>query len=128
MSKPILVSTIDSSLPLHDLELEFKGTHGNTVAFRRSASNHFVLIDDQPVLYSENFAAKLWRLAKIPQEAMDECVNVLKDLANELQSGKSLKISQINEMPAAKCKLAEVFLKNGFEKKEDELVFRKEIK
>ncbi len=128
MSKPILVSTIDSSLPLHDLELEFKGAHGSKVAFRRSASNHFVLIDDQPVLYSENFAAKLWRLAKIPQEAMDECVNVLKDLANELQSGKSLKISQINEMPAAKCKLAEVFLKNGFEKKEDELVFRKEIK
>ena len=128
MSKPILVSTIDSSLPLHDLELEFKGAHGSKVAFRRSASNHFVLIDDQPVLYSENFAAKLWRLVKIPQEAMDECVNVLKDLANELQSGKSLKISQINEMPAAKCKLAEVFLKNGFEKKEDELVLRKEIK
>ena len=127
MSKPILVSTIDSALPLRDLELEFKDTHGNMVAFTLSPSNHFVLIDDQPVLYSENFAAKLWRLAKIPQEAMDECVNVLKDLATELQSGKSLKISQINEMPAAKCKLAEVFLQNGFEKKEDELVFRKEM-
>jgi len=124
--QPVLMSIADPALPIRDLEREFKDTHGNKVVFTLSPSNHFVLIDDQPVLYSENFAAKLWRLAKIPQEAMDECVNVLKDLATELQSGKSLKISQINGMPAAKCKLAEVFLQNGFEMKEDELVFQKE--
>ena len=97
--------------------------HGNKVFAMPSSSNHFVLIDDEPVLYSENFVTKLWRLAKIPQEAMDECVSLLKKLSSDLPSEKSLTILEINAQPAAKCKLAEVFLKNGFNKIDDTLVF-----
>ena len=122
MSKPILISTADPVLHSSHLEREFQDMHGNKVSVMRSSSNHFVLLDDQAVLYSENFATRLWRLARIPQEAMDECVNLLKNLATDLPSGKSLEISEINAKPAANCKLAEVFLQNGFERDGTKLV------
>ena len=86
MLKPVLISTADPTLHASNLERELQDMHGNKVVVMRSSSNHFVLIDDEPVLYSEDLATKIWRLAKIPQEAMDECVSLLKKLSTGLPS------------------------------------------
>jgi hypothetical protein len=88
-----------------------KDTHGNAIAAEASSSNHFVLVNSHPVLYCEQNGTRIWRLAKIPEEAMTGCVDLIKEL---LASHQNAAIVEINNQPAAECKLAQAFLRNGF--------------
>lgn len=126
MSKPILVCSTDPGFPSEDREdWKWQDKHGNRVKVEPAASNHFVLIDSKPVIYCEDFGRKLWRLDKIPQESMDNCVSLVKTLLKSPSSqsgGKPIEILEINNQPAAECKLSETFLRNGFVRAGQKLV------
>ncbi|MCG8607094.1 hypothetical protein MJD09_19185 [bacterium] len=112
MSKPTLVGATDSTLPFWiEDQIITRDTHGNAITATASSSNYFVLVDSQPVLYCEENGARIWRLAKIPQEALKDCIHLIKEL---LKSGPNSAIQEINSQAAAECKLAQVFLQNGF--------------
>lgn len=126
MSKPILMSTVDPALPLGGtVDWDMQDMHGNKMTIVRSPANHFVFLQDKPVLYSEIYGSRIWRLAKIPKEALDECINVFKSwlqLPADIRPRRRIDVLHINNQPAAECKLAEAFLRNGFEKDGEKLV------
>jgi ATP-dependent Lhr-like helicase len=126
VSQPVLISAVDPALPLGGtVDWDLHDMHGNKVTVVRSPSNHFVFIDEKPIFYSENYGSRVWRLAKIPDDALDECAKLFKtwlQLPAHLRPRKRIEIIQINDQPAATCKLAEVFVYNGFERDGDKLV------
>jgi ATP-dependent Lhr-like helicase len=125
-SSPVMLSTIDPALPFGGVvDWNFTETKGAKVAVVRSAANHIVFVDNQPVLYSENFGNRLWRLAHIPEAALNGCINLFKSwlqLPAALRPRRKIEIAQINEAAATKCKLADAFVRNGFERDGERLV------
>ncbi|MFQ5651585.1 MAG: DEAD/DEAH box helicase [bacterium] len=125
-TQPVLLCTLDPALPLGGtIAWDLHDMHGHRVNVTRAPANHFVFQQARPVFYSENYGARLWRLAKIPQETLDACVSLLKTwlrLPTELRPRKRLEIARINCQPAAECQLAEVFVRNGFEREGEKLL------
>ena len=113
MTTPVSMTSDDPNLPfdVHDYVVR-RDTHGNEVTAVKSASNHFLVLDSQALIYCEDNGSRLWRLSKIPEEAMTACVDLIKGL---LESRNRSEILEINNQPATECKLAQVFLRNGFE-------------
>ena len=121
MTTPILMTSDDPNLPFEvEDQVVRRDTHGNDLTAVRSASNHFLVLDSQPLIYGEDNGRRLWRLAKIPEEAMTACVDLIKGL---LESRNRSEILEINNQPATECKLAQVFLRNGFDQKGKTLVW-----
>jgi ATP-dependent Lhr-like helicase len=129
---PTLVSTADPALPFGGaVEWDIADSKGNKVAVTRGSSNHLIFVDGQPVLYSENFGSRFWRLAHIPEVSLDATIQLFKSwlqLPAPLRPRRRIEIAQINEQPASEClpaqagKLAEAFLRNGFERDGEKLV------
>ncbi|MCZ6820785.1 MAG: hypothetical protein O7G31_15045, partial [Calditrichaeota bacterium] len=122
----VLLSTADPALPLGGTPgREMQDMHGNKISMVRAPANHLVLLGDRPVMYSENYGTRVRRLAKIPQDKMDACVGVIKSLLQlppDIRPRRKIEIEEINGQPATACKLAEVFLRNGFERDGSKLV------
>ncbi len=123
---PLLISTADPALPFGGaVDWDLSNSKGNKITVTRAASNHLIFIDGQPVFYSENFAVRLWRLAYIPEASLDATIQLFKSwlqLPAPLRPRRRIEIAQIHEQPAAECKLAEAFLRNGFERDGEKLV------
>lgn len=123
---PVLLSTMDPALPLgNHVDWQLQDGHGNALRVVRAPANHLVLLNATPVFYSENYGSRLWRLAKIPQRTLNACVDLFKTwlrLPARLRPRRRVEIAEINGKAAGQCKLAEVFVQNGFERHGEKLV------
>jgi len=122
----LLVSTADPALPFGGaVDWDLTDAKSNKIPVTRTASNHLLFVDELPVLYSENFGSRLWRLTHIPEASLDSCIQIFKSwlqLPASLRPRRRIEISQINEQAASECKLAEAFVRNGFERDGEKLV------
>ncbi len=122
----LLVSTADPALPFGGaVDWDLTDVKDNKIQVTRGSSNHLIFIHGQPVLYSENFGGRLWRLTHIPEASLDSCIQIFKSwlqLPASLRPRRRIEISQINEQPASDCKLAEAFVRTGFERDGEKLV------
>jgi len=118
--KPVLISTDKLE---KDVGRKVMDKHGNRVRIVAGPDNHLVMLGEQPLLYAESHARRVWRLTKIPPEAINACIGCLKTLAADAdESGADLEIVQMNGKPATQCGLAAAFLRNGFEASGEKLV------
>jgi len=122
---PVLLSTIDPALPFgRGFDWALQNKHGNKISVTRGLANHIVFLNHEPIWYSENYATRLHRIASIPESSLDDCVTIFKtflQLPPDLRPHKKVQIELINDKPAATCKMAETFLKNGFEKEGEKI-------
>ena len=125
-SNAILLSTLDPALPFGDaVAWEMKDAEGNRIAIVRAPSNHLFFVDEKPVLYSENYGARLWTLQDWREELVDTFAKSLKvwlQLPATLRSRPRIEVESINGAPASKSSFVEVFMKNGFEIEGEKLV------
>ncbi|MCK6557620.1 DEAD/DEAH box helicase [bacterium] len=122
----MLVSTIDPALPFGGaVEWNFTDASGGKIAVTRAPSNHLLLCEDQPVVYAENFASRLWRGAEWRADMAPALLQHLKawlQLPVSLRPRPRLETLAIDGAPAAASELAQVFLQNGFEAEGEKLV------
>lgn len=119
VSNAVLLSALDPALPFGEaVAWEMKDTEGNRIAIVRAPSNHLFFVDEKPVLYSENYGARLWPLGAWREEFVDALAKSLKvwlQLPAALRSRPRIEVESINGASASKSSFVEVFMKNGFE-------------
>ncbi len=122
----VLLSTLDPALPLGEaVAWEMKDAEGNKVAVVRAPSNHLFFVDEKPVLFSENYGARLRTLQDWRAEFAEPLAKNLKawlQLPATLRPRQRLEAERVNETPVSTSQLAEVFIKNGFENEGEKLV------
>jgi ATP-dependent Lhr-like helicase len=116
----VLVSTIDPALPLGgNVDWDLSNSLGKIVPITRTAGNHILFFQEQPVLYSENYGNRLWTLSAFDKKMAEKIIGTLKiwlHLPTLLRPRKKLIIESIDTIAAADSVLADIFMSIGFEK------------
>ena len=122
---PRLLTVIDPALPFGGLlPWGLLDETGAPVSVTRAAANH-LLISDRPLVYSENFALRLWTLAGVHPEEVQHWAEQVKwwlRLPEPQRPRKKIEIALINNQPAPASRYAECFVQHGFETDGDALV------
>jgi len=120
------VSTIDPALPLGgNTSWNIQNKKGEALPIIRSASNHLLILENIPVIYSENFAKRLYLTNVFDYKSIAAVSDALKSWLNrpaELQQRSRIDIELIEDIPALKHDLGKELLKYGFEKDNSMLV------
>ncbi len=125
-TKPILVSTVDPALPFGGaVPWNLNGLNGIELQIVRAPANHLWFYHSRPVVYSENYGNRLWRLADFEAEETAQLTDALKiwlRLPAVLRPRRRLEIDQIDGTNAGSHELAVVFIQHGFEREGEKLV------
>jgi ATP-dependent Lhr-like helicase len=121
-----IISTIDPALPFGgNLDWEINNEGGKKVEIRRASGNHLVFLNEEPALYSENYANRLWTVKPINNKTLENIFNSFKNwlrLPDTIRPRKKIVIELINEGQAAESDLADIFYKVGFEREGSSIV------
>lgn len=116
----LLISTIDPALPFGgNVPWNMLDLTGEEIPVTRSAANHILFQNGVPIIYSENFASRLWFLQNFKKDFIEEIINQIKSwlfLPQDLRPRKKIEIQQINNKPVISSEYSLRFLENGFEK------------
>jgi ATP-dependent Lhr-like helicase len=122
----IVLSTADPALPFGgQVPWDIVDITGARLAIVRSAANHLFFFHGKPAMYSENWAARLWRCAEFSNDLIIGLPSLIKDwlrLSPDVRPRRKIVISSIDGQSALQSPLAAEFLKCGFEKDGERLV------
>ncbi len=122
----ILLSTLDPVLPFGEaVAWDVKDDDGNKIAIVRAPSNHLFFVEEKPVLYSENYGARLWTLQDWREafvELLAKSLKVWLQLPPAIRPRQRIEVEQLNESAASTSSFIEAFIKNGFEIEGEKLV------
>ena len=123
---PILLSTRDPALPFGGgIDWGLTDSNDHPLKVKRSASNHFVLMDGMPVIYCERYFQRLSILCALRQNTWESLLQIFKrylKMAYPLKRVTRIDIHQINNQPAAASPFADQLVKSGFEKDAGHLI------
>ncbi len=126
IAAPALISTADPALPFGDaVPWNLRDSNGNSLSIVRAAGNHLLLVEENPVLYGENYGARLWTRPDWRAEYVEALIAHLKvwlQLPAALRPRPRLEILEVNDAPAAECVFAGTFVQGGFEREGEKLV------
>ncbi len=116
---PALLTAVDPALPFGGtIDWGLTDLAGKSISVTRLPSNHLCFVDDRPVVYSENYGARLFLCSEFKPEYTDELAQALKlflKLPEMYRPKRKLEIQTIDGNPAAEHELAKVFLNYGYE-------------
>jgi ATP-dependent Lhr-like helicase len=116
----VILSTVDPALPFgRNIEWNIYDQKKEKIAVSRMTGNHLLFISGQPVVYTENYATRLFLLDGFNPDLLPVLVQHLKQwllLPPDLRPRKRVEIEEINNAPAADHELAGEFIKLGFER------------
>jgi ATP-dependent Lhr-like helicase len=115
----VLLSIIDPCLPMGNyIPWHLCNQKQEPVAITRSAGNHLILTDGLPVVYAENYGARLVTLADCTVEHFPGICHALKQLLKPeapLRQRNKIQIETIDGKPPLTAPIAKVMLAHGFE-------------
>ena len=124
--QPVWLSTLDPACPFGGyVGWGLRDRSGKEVAVVRGRANFLLLYRALPVLYAEQFAARLSVLEPFPMESPELVCKALKQLLQitaGIRSKRYLEIQTIDGVPVMDHELAGALLKQGFEKKRKSLI------
>jgi ATP-dependent Lhr-like helicase len=122
----VLLSTMDPALPFgRNIEWNICDQKKEKVAVTRMAGNHLFFISGRPLVYMENYAARLVMLDGCYPELLPALVQHLKNwllLPAGLRPRKRIEIENINSTSAADYDRAGEFIRLGFEQDGKKLI------
>ena len=125
-SNAYTISTSDPLLPFGaNIEWSLKNDREEKIDVRKTPGNHLIFINEEPVLYSENVATRLWTIKSLGKRDMEKIANVLKDFLKfpeAIRPRKKIKIELINGENAVNSSFADIFYKVGYEKEGTSIV------
>ncbi len=124
-TSPTFICTADPALPFGEaVPWNLQDGNGNNLSIVRAPGNHLLFIEGRPVLYSENYGARLWTLPDWRDDVSALIINlkIWLHLPAQLRPRPRLEILQVNDAAAAACAFAETFAQNGFEREGEKLV------
>lgn len=124
-SETCLLSTIDPALPFGGaIEWGITDKAGERIAITRAPSNHLLFYYGRPVIYCENYGARLFLCADYNENVdavLPEALKIWLRLPDMYRPRKKLEIETIDAVPAAQHSLAAVFTAKGYEIDGDKL-------
>jgi len=125
-SGPVMLSALDPAVPFgRGVNLSLQDFAGNALALVRQAGNHLIFIEARPIVYAENFGARLQRLAGATDEQLAAALAGLRQfllLPEPLRPRKRIEIETWNDAPIVNTPAAAWLQQHGFEKEEQRMV------
>jgi ATP-dependent Lhr-like helicase len=121
----VMLSTMDPALPFEAAAWQLLDSGGRPLKIVRSASNHMIFEESEPVLYAENDFEQVVALRKLSAAQYEKFAKFLHNLLKlpqPLRSKNHLAIIRINSRPAAGSPEAAYFIKAGYENDGQRLV------
>jgi ATP-dependent helicase Lhr and Lhr-like helicase len=120
------LSTSDPTLPIGgNISWEIKSANQADISITRSASNHLLFINGNPVLYSENYAARIQTTEYFEKTHVEFLIEQLKSIMRSpanLRPRKKLELELWDGKDMSDCDFAEEFLNAGFDENNGVLV------
>jgi len=118
-----MVSITDPALPFGaQFKWNLIDTENSDVMVTRLDSNHLIFVNEFPVVYSENYASRLWLLENFKPQYLELIIQQIKSfllLPDNLRPRKKIEILLINGKSAYSFKYSDEFIKYGFERNGD---------
>jgi ATP-dependent Lhr-like helicase len=123
---PYILSTIDPLFPFGgNIDWAIDRENGKKLEIRKISGNHFIFVSEKPVIYSENYASRLWILESLEKGKMQKVIFSLKNwmrLPDNIRPVKKIEIKSINEESAVESIFSDLFYKAGFEREGNSIV------
>lgn len=125
-SGPVMLSVLDPAVPFgRGVNLLLQDSTGNAVALVRQPGNHLIFIAAQPIIYAENYGARLQSLAGATTEQLASALVGLRQflqLPEPLRPRKRIEVETWNGAPVLTTPAAAWLRQHGFEKEAEKLV------
>jgi ATP-dependent Lhr-like helicase len=125
-SKTAMLSMIDPAMPFGSgVGIQLLDTGGNKIEAARQAGNHLLSIGAKPVIYSENYALRLWQLTNTKEEELSVALGLLKQflqLPETLRPRKRIEVEFWNGANITQTPAAAWLQQHGFEIESDKVV------
>ena len=125
-SVPVMLSVPDPAVPFGSgVNLALRDFAGNSLALVRQASNHLIFIDARPMIYAENYGARLRSLAGATDEQLAAALGCLRQfllLPEPLRPRKRIEVETWNDAPIVNTPAAAWLQQHGFEKEVQRMV------
>jgi len=125
-SGPVMLSGLDPALPFGSgVNLSLRDFADNALTLVRQAGNHLIFIDARPIIYAENYGARLRRLAGATDEQLATALGCLRQfllLPEPLRPRKRIEVETWNDAPIVNTPVAAWLQQHGFEKEEQRMV------
>jgi len=126
LSAPAMLSVLDPASPFGSgVNLRLHDSAGNAVALVRQAGNHLIFIDARPIIYAENYGARLQSLAGATAELLASalaCLRQFLQLPEPLRPRKRIEVETWDDTPVISTPAAAWLQQHGFEKEAEKLV------
>jgi ATP-dependent Lhr-like helicase len=114
------ISTLDPSLPFGgNIDWSICKENGEKIEIKKNLGNHLTFLSEEPVLYSENYANRIWTLTLLKNKELERIFSFFKNwlrLPDTMRPKKKIEIETINDKAATDFVHADLFYKLGFEK------------
>lgn len=126
LSGLIMLSVLDPAVPFGSgVNLFLPDSTGNAVALVRQPGNHLIFIEARPIIYAENYGARLQSLGGATTEQLASALVSLRQflqLPEPLRPRKRIEVETWNGAPVLSTPAANWLLQHGFEKEAEKLV------
>jgi ATP-dependent Lhr-like helicase len=123
---PVMLSVLDPAVPYGSgVNLALLDSAGQPLSLTRQAGNHLLWVNAKPVVYAENYGARLWSLAGATDEQLANslaCLRQLLLLPESLRPRKRIESETWNGAPITTTPAAIWLQQHGFEKEEQKMV------
>ncbi|MDZ7362603.1 MAG: hypothetical protein ONB46_18045 [candidate division KSB1 bacterium] len=125
-SGPVMLSLLDPAVPYGSgVNLSLLDSTGNSLSLLRQAGNHLIFVKAKPIVYAENYGARLWSLAGANEEQLAVSLACLRQfllLPESLRPRKRMEVESWNGAPVTATPAAAWLQAHGFEKEADKMV------
>jgi hypothetical protein len=100
------------------VDWQINTARGDHLSITRSHSNHLIFINEQAVIYSENFGNKLFTLEEFQEDIIPRIADSFKELLRlpyKFRPRKKIIINEVDDGQAKDSVLASKFLESGYE-------------
>jgi len=123
---PVMLSVLDPAVPYGSgVNLSLLDSAGKSLSLVRQAGNHLIFVDAKPIVYAENYGARLWSLASANEEQLAGSLACLRQfllLPESLRPRKRIEVESWNGAPVTTTPAAAWLQAHGFEKEEGKMV------
>jgi ATP-dependent helicase Lhr and Lhr-like helicase len=125
-SSTTFVSTSDPALPIGgNISWEIKSANQTNIVITRSASNHLLFVNGNPVVYLENYGARIQTTEFFEKAHLDLIIEQLKSIMRlpaNLRPRKKLELELWDGKDMNNCEFIDDFQNAGFEENDGMLV------
>ena len=124
-SGPVMLSVLDPAVPYGSgVNLAVLDFAGKPLSLVRQAGNHLIFVEAKPIVYAENYGARLWSLVGAAEEQLAGSLACLRQfllLPESLRPRKRIEVESWNGAPVTTTPAAAWLQPHGFEKEEDKM-------